>query len=87
MQPCKTGDQPYSDASPYSECSLKRVILLTNYETLRMLPIRHSVGLANHKALSLKKEFSTSSEPSFSKPVYAILQIFLFLVETGGSIG
>ena len=22
MQPCKTGDQPYSDASPYSECSL-----------------------------------------------------------------
>ena len=22
MQPCKTGDQPYSDASPNSECSL-----------------------------------------------------------------
>ena len=22
MQPCKTGDQPYSDTSPYSECSL-----------------------------------------------------------------
>ena len=22
MQPCKTGDQLYSDASPYSECSL-----------------------------------------------------------------
>ena len=22
MQPCKTGDQQYSDASPYSECSL-----------------------------------------------------------------
>ena len=22
MQPCKTGDQPYSDASPYNECSL-----------------------------------------------------------------
>ena len=22
MQPCKTGDQSYSDASPYSECSL-----------------------------------------------------------------
>ena len=24
MQPCKTGDQTYSDASPYSECSLPR---------------------------------------------------------------
>ena len=22
MQPCKTGDQPYSDASPNGECSL-----------------------------------------------------------------
>ena len=22
MQPCKTGDQPYSDASPKGECSL-----------------------------------------------------------------
>ena len=25
MQPCKTGDQPYSDASPNVECSLDRV--------------------------------------------------------------
>ena len=24
MQPCKTGDQPYSDASPNGECSLER---------------------------------------------------------------
>ena len=24
MQPCKTGDQPYSDASPNGECSLVR---------------------------------------------------------------
>ena len=24
MQPCKTGDQPYSDASPNGECSLNR---------------------------------------------------------------
>ena len=28
MQPCKTGDQLYSDASPYSECSLEK---LTDY--------------------------------------------------------
>ena len=26
MQPCKTGDQLYSDASPYSECSLDRCL-------------------------------------------------------------
>ena len=25
MQPCKTGDQLYSDASPYSKCSLPNV--------------------------------------------------------------
>ena len=25
MQPCKTGDQRYSDASPYSECSLVKL--------------------------------------------------------------
>ena len=23
MQPCKTGDQPYTDASPNGECSLR----------------------------------------------------------------
>ena len=27
MQPCKTGDQPYSDASPNSECSLVQVCI------------------------------------------------------------
>ena len=26
MQPCKTGDQPYSDASPNGECSLVSII-------------------------------------------------------------
>ena len=26
MQPCKTGDQPYSDASPNGECSLFKII-------------------------------------------------------------
>ena len=25
MQPCKTGDQPYSDASPNGECSLAQL--------------------------------------------------------------
>ena len=29
MQPCKTGDQPYSDASPNGECSLARVLRQT----------------------------------------------------------
>ena len=29
MQPCKTGDQPYSDASPNSECSLAGSTLWT----------------------------------------------------------
>ena len=28
MQPCKTGVQPYSDASPYSECSKHNSFLL-----------------------------------------------------------
>ena len=26
MQPCKTGDQPYSDACPNGECSLNKSI-------------------------------------------------------------
>ena len=29
MQPCKTGDQPYSNASPYSECSLDRSMFIS----------------------------------------------------------
>ena len=28
MQPCKTGDQPYSDASPNGECSLSYLFTL-----------------------------------------------------------
>ena len=27
MQPCKTGDQPYSDASPNGECTLTKHII------------------------------------------------------------
>ena len=40
MQPCKTGDQPYSDASPYSECSLTRLInfLYCNFYLLTLHP-------------------------------------------------
>ena len=29
MQPCNTGDQPYSDASPNGECSLVDLIILS----------------------------------------------------------
>ena len=35
MQRCKTGDQPYSDASPYSECSLPT--LMKSFETLNIV--------------------------------------------------
>ena len=31
MQPWKTGDQPYSDASPYSECSLIHILKFTTH--------------------------------------------------------
>ena len=30
MQPCNTGDQPYSDASPNGECSLMHLIYFQN---------------------------------------------------------
>ena len=34
MQPCKTGDQPYSDASPNGECSLIDGVLQWKVERL-----------------------------------------------------
>ena len=37
MQPNKTGDQPYSDASPFSECSLVAFTLLANLNKLNTL--------------------------------------------------
>ena len=33
MQPCKTGDQPHSDASPNGECSLIGLFKLTSQDS------------------------------------------------------
>ena len=33
MQPCKTGDKPYSDASPNGECSLVEANTPTTRQT------------------------------------------------------
>ena len=39
MQPCKTGDQPYSDASPYSECSLMLDVRHNTIKTVNIQPL------------------------------------------------
>ena len=45
MQPCNTGDQLYSDASPYSECSLDRAAFVVAAQlTARSLPIPENPG-------------------------------------------
>ena len=36
MQPCKSGDQPYSDASPNGECSLVRLNLSAKEEQITL---------------------------------------------------
>ena len=43
MHPCKTGDQPYSDASPNGECSLAHLIptyLCGSYQLTQDVPTK-----------------------------------------------
>ena len=45
MQPCKTGDQQYSDASPNGECSLDWEIKRSGERDRIKIPIQNKVDL------------------------------------------
>ena len=79
MQPCKTGDQLYSDPSPYSECSLLTALMVLSYRyallTCRM-PLN---GLNGYRHSSVKiclhiPSYGPGSSPKHT--IYTFLKLY-----------